>query len=151
MLDIGEESVYPASELSNFTPYAFTVEGIPCNSMEGFLQSLKFADREKQKEVCLLVGKKAKFKGKKKKWWVDQTLYWQGESLSRHSDTYQELLDNAFCELAKNPKFQEVLRATENEIITHSMGKKDPTKTVLTEEEFCMRLMAIRDKIKTSF
>jgi hypothetical protein len=28
-----------------------------------------------QKEVCKLVGKQAKFKGKKKKWYKTQTLY----------------------------------------------------------------------------
>lgn len=35
--------------------------------MEGLLQSFKFENHEMQKEVCKLVGKKAKFKGKKKK------------------------------------------------------------------------------------
>ena len=35
----------------------------------------KFQDPEMQKHVCTLVGKAAKFKGKKKKWWKTQTLY----------------------------------------------------------------------------
>lgn len=154
MLDIGEESVYPASELSNFTKYEFTVDGVLCNSMEGFLQSLKFKEIEKQKEVCLLVGKKAKFKGKKKKWWLEQTLYWQGQSFHRQSNEYQQLLDKAFFALSKNESFQRVLLDTKEEMITHSIGKSDPSKTILTEEEFCCRLMRIRDTLtseKTSF
>ena len=60
------------SALSNFAPHAFIIDGIECASMEGFLQSLKFSNPEMQKQVCTLVGKAAKFKGKKKKWY--QTL-----------------------------------------------------------------------------
>ena len=66
-MDIGSGTGYPSANLSNFSPHVFTVDGIECNSMEGFLQSLKFQDPEMQKHVCTLVGKKAKFKGKKKK------------------------------------------------------------------------------------
>ena len=54
--------------------------------MEGFLQRLKFKDPEMQKTVCLLVGKAAKFKGKKKKWYRTQTLYWQGKEIARDSE-----------------------------------------------------------------
>ena len=39
--------------------------------MGGFLQSLKFQDKEMQKYICTLVGKKAKFKGAKKNWKKD--------------------------------------------------------------------------------
>ena len=34
-----------------------------------------------QIEVCKLIGKKAKFKGKSKKWWKNQTLYWKGNPM----------------------------------------------------------------------
>ena len=67
-MDIGSGSGYPSSNLSNFSPHGFVVDGVECASMEGFLQSLKFQDPEMQKHVCTLVGKAAKFKGKKKKW-----------------------------------------------------------------------------------
>lgn len=66
-MDIGSGSGYPSSNLSNFSPHGFVVDGVECASMEGFLQSLKFQDPEMQKHVCTLVGKAAKFKGKKKK------------------------------------------------------------------------------------
>lgn len=74
-MDIGSGTGYPSADLSNFSPHVFTVDGIECNSMEGFLQSLKFQDPEMQKHVCTLVRKKAKFKGENKKWWKTQTLY----------------------------------------------------------------------------
>lgn len=63
-MDIGSGKEYPANALSNFAPHPFILDGIECNSFEGFLQSLKFSSVDMQKEVCKLVGKMAKFKGK---------------------------------------------------------------------------------------
>ena len=44
-MDIGSGTGYPSANLSNFSPHVFTVDGIECNSMEGFL---KFQDTEMQ-------------------------------------------------------------------------------------------------------
>ena len=146
-MDIGSGTGYPSANLSNFSPHVFTVDGIECNSMEGFLQSLKFQDPEMQKHVCTLVGKKAKFKCKNKKWWKTQTLYWKGEEISRDSERYQELLDEAFNALAQNTSFQKALLATQNATLTHSLGKKKTSETVLTRQEFTSRLNRIRSEL----
>lgn len=147
-MDIGSGSGFPSAALSNFAPHPFIFEGIECNSMKGLLQSFKFANPEMQKEVCKLVGKQAKFKGKKKKWWKDQILYWQGQSFKRDSLEYQELLDKAFAALATNTSFQKALLATGNATLTHSIGKNKIEETVLTAREFCSRLTKIREKLK---
>lgn len=147
-MDIGSGTGYPSANLSNFSPHVFTVDGIECNSMEGFLQSLKFQDPEMQKHVCTLVGKKAKFKGKKKKWWKTQTLYWKGEEIPRDSENYQKLLDKAFNALAQNTSFQKALLAKQNATLTHSIGKKKTSETVLTRQEFTSRLTRIRSELK---
>jgi hypothetical protein len=144
-MDIGSGKGGPA--LSNFAPRPFVFDGVECASMEGLLQCFKFKNPDMQVHVCTLVGKKAKFKGKKKKWWKTGKLYWQGEEIDRFSKEYQELLDRAFEALAKNVKFQKALRATGNAVLTHSIGKNDPKKTILTTTEFCGRLMSIRDKL----
>ena len=89
-MDIGSGTGYPSANLSNFHPYQFTVDDVPCNSMEGFLQSLKFSNPDMQAHVCTLVGKKAKFK--EKKWFRDQTLYWKGQPIKRDSQEYQDLV-----------------------------------------------------------
>lgn len=146
-MDIGSGTGFPSANLSNFTPHPFTIDGIECASMEGFLQSLKFSNPEMQKEVCRLTGKAAKFKGKKKKWWKTQTLYWLGVEIPRHSKEYQELLDRAFAALAKNTSFQKALLATGNAVLTHSIGKTNSNETVLTRAEFCSRLMKIRAEL----
>lgn len=147
-MNIGAGSGYPGSSLSNFAPHRFTIDGVECASMEGFLQSLKFKSADMQVEVCKLVGKAAKFRGKKKKWWRDQTLYWQGNPIARQSKGYQALLDRAYEALSENVKFQKALLATQNATLTHSIGKSKESETVLTEREFCSRLTNIRKLLK---
>ena len=144
-MDIGSGTGYPSAALSNFTPHPFEIDGVLCNSMEGFLQSLKFSNPDMQVEVCKLVGKQAKFKGKKKKWWRTQTLWWRGTEIKRDSAEYQKLLDRAFYALSQNEGFKKALIATGNATLTHSIGKNDPSTTVLTRQEFCSRLTKIRD------
>jgi hypothetical protein len=117
--------------------------------MEGFLQSLKFKDVEMQRYVCALVGKTAKFKGKGKNWWKTQTLWWLGKEYDRHGSKYQDLLDRAYKELAKNDGFKRALMATGSSTFTHSIGKNDESHTVLTEREFCGRLTKLRKEIVT--
>ena len=147
-MDIGSGSGYPSAALSNFAPHPFVIDGIECASMEGFLQSLKFSNPDMQKEVCKLVGKAAKFKGKKKKWWQTQTLYWQGQEIDRHSQEYQQLLDRAYAALAQNDSFRRALLATGTAALTHSIGKSNPSETVLTKAEFCGRLARLREQIQ---
>lgn len=147
-MDIGSGQSYPSAALSNFAPHPFIIDGVECASMEGFLQSLKFKNPEMQKYVCTLVGKAAKFKGKDKKWWKEQKLYWQGVEYERESDEYQLLLNRAYNALYQNSGFQRALEASKPSILTHSIGKTDPSRTVLTQAEFCGRLMKLRSGIK---
>jgi len=148
-MDIGSKQGYPASALSNFSPHPFVFDGVECNSMEGLLQSFKFKSIEMQAHVCTLVGKTAKFKGKKKNWYVTQKLYWKGKEIDRHSVEYQILLNNAFKALATNDSFRKALLATNDATLTHSMGKSDASHTILTTSEFCGRLIKIRNLLKT--
>ena len=55
-MDVGSKNGYPAGALSNFSPHPFIIDGVQCNSMEGFLQGLKFESKEMQEYVCSLVG-----------------------------------------------------------------------------------------------
>ena len=144
-MDIGSKNGYPASALSNFTPHPFIIDDIQCNSMEGFLQSLKFESEEMQKYVCTLVGFAAKKKGKNKNWRDKQTLYWKGVPIKRDSDKYQMLLNKAYNALYENGKFQSALKATNGATLTHSIGKNKKSETVLTTQEFCSRLTYLRD------
>lgn len=147
-MEIGSGAGFPGDALSNFAPHPFIIDGVECASMEGFLQSLKFSNPDMQREVCKLVGKAAKFKGKPKKWYRTQTLYWQGKEYKRDSEEYQELLDRAYNELGKNTGFQRALLATGNATLTHSIGKNKQSETVLTVKEFISRLYRLRAELQ---
>lgn len=147
-MDIGSGNSYPSNALSNFAPHPFIIDGVECASMEGFLQSLKFKNPEIQKHVCTLVGKAAKFKGKDKKWWKEQKLYWQGKEFAREGEEYQLLLNRAYNAIYQNTGFRNALEASKPAILTHTIGKNDETRTVLTQTEFCGRLMKLRAGIK---
>lgn len=145
-MNIGSQAGYPASKLSNFSGNRFTIDGVECYSMEGFLQALKFKNPEMQVEVCKLVGKAAKFKGKPKKWYREQVLHWKGTTIPRKSKEYQKLLDRAFQAMYDDSKsFRDALEVCKGVTFTHSMGKSNESETVLTNTEFLSRLTKLRD------
>ena len=149
-MDIGSNNKGPAKRLSNFTARGFIIDGVRCASMEGFLQALKFENIDSQKITCGFVGFAAKKKGKgrNKRWQSLQKLWWNGVAYDRKSKEYQELLTKAYDALSKNPDFRRDLLATQNAVFTHSIGHNDPTKTVLTEREFCKQLTRLRTKLR---
>lgn len=146
-IDISSKSKFPAGDLSNFTPYAFTFRGIDFVSMEALLQGLKFEGVEEQNKVFRLVGVEAKRKGRNRKWFLDQTLYWQGKPMKRESEEYRSLVEDAFNALSANKDFRRALLATVDKTLYHTMGESDPTRTVLTENEFCGILTNIRRRL----
>ena len=135
-MDIGSGHGYPASSLSNFAPHPF----------EGLLQAFKHSDPEVQRSICLLVGMAAKRRGKDH-WKTRQILFWRGVPYPRKSAEYQTLLDRAFEALSANEGFRRALLASGEAVLAHSLGKTDPTDTVLTRAEFCRRLTALRDRL----
>jgi len=148
-MNIGSGSGYPSSSLSNFSPHPFVFDGVECNSMEGLLQSFKFDKEHIQVEVCKLVGRAAKFRGKKrnKQWKQVQTLWWKGVAYKRDSDEYQNLLTRAYDALGTNTGFIDALKATNKAELTHSLGSSSEKHTVLTEREFVSQLYRLRDKL----
>lgn len=148
IIDIHSKGEYPSCSLSNFAEYEFYIDNVKCSSMEGFLQSLKFISNKKQKQVCLLSGKDAKNSTRRTlaqiRWRTTHNLYWQGKRINRFSDEYQKLLDRAYEALSENPYFQKALSASMSYTLTHSIGKTDVRKTVLTEFEFISRLERLR-------
>lgn len=66
----------------------------------------------------------------------------------RHGEVYQDFLDEAYTQLyTQNADAQKALLDSGNEVLTHSIGKT--TGTILTRDEFCSRLMAIRTELQT--
>ena len=136
--------------LSNFKNYAFILDGIPCASMEGLLQSLKTKNIRLQKEICLRSGMAAKRSFEKKwqnaRWKLTGILYWQGKAMRRGSDEYQHFLDRAYDALYTNGDFVKALIRAKDRTLTHGVGKHDTRKTVLTEYEFLSRIEKCRER-----
>lgn len=150
-MDIRGKSPGPAGALSNFSAHPFVFDGVKCTGAEGPIQSFKFDNPEVQQEVCKLSGREAKAKGQERNdaWKSAQKLWWQGQKYDRHSQAYQDLLDRLFDALFENRDFRAALLASGDEELTHSIGNPDPRETVLTEQEFCSRLMKLRIRLQS--
>lgn len=70
-LDIRSNGLYPSNVLSNLCSNRFVFDGIICGSMEGFLQSLKQKDPDKQRQICSMKGGNARKKSVTS-WQTDQ-------------------------------------------------------------------------------
>ena len=151
-LDISSYSEHPSSNLSNFSRFPFVLDEIRINSMEGFLQSLKFKDKKYQAIVCTFTGVNAKNKGKDANWKKNYILYWRGKEYLRNSDSYQNLLNRAYNALSLNKEFKACLMSFKDARFSHSIGRSSKSETILTEYEFCSRLQHLKDKglIKTN-
>ena len=141
-------SVPIESKLSNFNSYQFTIDGVECASMEGFIQSLKTDDIHVQRQLCTMVGRVAKRAGRLlPDWRPNQTLYWNGVTYNRHSEGYINLVTRAYSLLAnQNEEFRTLLISTGESTLTHKVGSQIMNETVLTEREFCDILIGIRSQ-----
>lgn len=151
ILDIKSKYPYPAGALSNFSAFPFTVDGIECASMEGFLQSLKTEDPDEQRIVCGLIGITAKEYFADSpcavRWKRTGFLHWQGKRIWRYGSAYRLLLDRAYDALFQNAEFRKALTAAGDAKLDHSIGKRFRCTTVLTRKEFIGQLNRLRKQL----
>lgn len=147
-LDIHSKGSWPSYALSNFYPHQFEFDGVQCGSMEGFLQSLKTNDKDRQILVCALSKKEAKQRSTDT-WKKEQNVYWNGKTYNRHGNQFQFLIRRAYRAMMKQcPRFRDSLAASGSKKLFHSIGKTNPRETILTENEFCSILTELRKQIK---
>ena len=148
-IDIKTKAPFPGGVLSNLAPHAFMLDSVACASMEGFLQGLKSADAGDQAVLCGLKGSEARERGQRYDWKTSGDLYWKGQPVDRLSDAYQRLLDRAYDALFdQSARFRAALAASGDAQLTHSIGKDDPTETILTTDEFISRLLRLRARLQ---
>ena len=144
-VDIWSKTEYPADVLSNLCSNGFRFDGMMCGSMEGFLQSLKQKDKDKQRQICSMKGKNAK-KMTSTGWQTDQTVWWKGNPIDRQSADYYSFVSAAYLAMfEQNERFRTALMSTRGMTLFHSRGEQNPYKTILTEHEFCQILTDLRD------
>lgn len=144
-LDIWSKSPYPANVLSNLCSNGFRFEGVLCGSMEGFLQSLKYQNIDKQRQICSMKGKNAK-NMTSTHWQTDQIVWWKGIAINRQSQEFHDLIRRAYKAMfEQNERFRIALMSTRGMELYHSKGERNPYKTILTQSEFCSILTEMRD------
>lgn len=144
-LDIRSNGLYPSNVLSNLCSNGFRFDGMICGSMEGFLQSLKQKDINKQRQICSMKGGNARKKSVTS-WQTDQKVWWKGREINRQSDEFTLLVENAYEEMfAQNERFRTALMQTRGMKLVHTTGENNSYKTILTPTEFCGILERIRD------
>ena len=144
-LDIRSNGLYPSNVLSNLCSNGFRFDGVVCGSMEGFLQSLKHREKDKQLQICSMKGGNAR-KRSVTSWQTDQIVWWKGQAIDRQGEEYQQLLRRAYQAMFdQSERFRAALMSTRGITLTHSSGEKNPYKTIITEQEFCQILTEMRD------
>ena len=145
-VDIWSKSPYPADVLSNLHSNGFRFDGTICGSMEGFLQSLKHQNPNKQRQICSMKGRKAKNMSASD-WQTDQIVWWKGKAIDRQSKEFMELVCRAYRAMfEQNKNFRAALMSTRGMTLYHTKGEHNPFKTILTEKEFCSILTDIREQ-----
>lgn len=144
-LDIRSNGIYPSNVLSNMCSNGFRLDGMICGSMEGFLQSLKRKELDKQRQICSMKGGNAR-KMSVTSWQTDQIVWWKGRAIDRQGEEFQQLIRRAYQTMfEQNERFRTALMQTRGIYLTHSSGEDNPYKTILTPNEFCGILMDLRD------
>lgn len=145
-VDIWSKSPYPANVLSNLHSSGFRFDGMVCGSMEGFLQSLKHKNPDKQRQICSMKGRNAKNMSASD-WLTDQIVWWRGKAIDRQSEEFMELVGRAYRTMfEQNKSFRTALMSTRGMTLHHTKGERNPFKTILTEKEFCSILTDIREQ-----
>ena len=144
-IDIRSDGLYPSNVLSNLCSNGFRFEGMVCGSMEGFLQSLKRKDPNKQRQICSMKGGNAR-KMSVTFWQTEQIVWWKGQAIDRQSNDFRQLIHRAYKAMFdQNERFRTALMQTRGIALIHTSGEDNPYKTILTPTEFCGILMDIRD------
>lgn len=144
-LDIRSNGLYPSNVLSNLCSNGFRLDGMVCGSMEGFLQSLKRKELDKQRQICNMRGGNAR-KMSVTSWQTDQIVWWKGQAIDRQSEEYQRLIRRAYQAMfEQSERFRAALMQTRGITLVHTSGEPSSYKTILTPSEFCGILMDLCD------
>ena len=149
--NLGDQSDPISEKLGNFSTSRFSLDDVECFSVEGFIQSLKFSDSEKQQAVAKLVGKEAKFKGKKagKRIAREGTVFWNGRTIKFRSPEHLALIERGIlAKFEQDEKAQQALLATGNAELIHNTGRAESPFTSLPSEHFIKIVKKIRSGLQ---
>lgn len=142
ILDISYKDPNSAS-LSNLFPHKFVIDGVTCQSMESFIQSLRVREEFIQREIC---ENYSGYMGYKMRlslpdWRKKGYVYWKGKSILRDSEDYNQLVTKAYEQLFyQNLVFRYCLINHKDDVLFHTIGCTDKKETLLTQDEYISQL-----------
>ena len=144
---MGDASDLVAFQLGNFAPADFVVDGVSCRSVESFIQALKFKDVQMQRAVCQMIGKEAKFAGKKqgKKVARDGMVYWKGETFPFHSERHRQWIEKGIrAKFSQDFESWHKLTLTGVRELIHETGQPESRFTSLPARQFVAIVESVR-------
>lgn len=149
--DIHTKGRPPEDILSNLCGNDFCFDDVQCGCMESFLRALNYRDMELQRKICFMTACESE-KYVSSEWQKGQTLWWKGEPIDRHSPEYAALIRGAYTAMYLwCGRFRDALMRSGEKRLIYDTGNDDPTKTILTDQEFCEVLTEMREARKAEY
>jgi predicted NAD-dependent protein-ADP-ribosyltransferase YbiA (DUF1768 family) len=151
IINVADENSKIGCMLSLFKKSTFEFGGIVFNSIESFLQAIKFDTKEKQIDIAQLEAYKARMKGKKltKKLIEDPFIYWEDKKIQIHSKEYYAIIYEAIKQkFVQNIEEKVALLLTEKEKIIFDNGFEEPKFNTFPNNVFIEMLHQIREELK---
>lgn len=149
--DICAREQHPEDILSNLCGNDFCFEDVQCGCIESFLQSLKFQDEKLQRKLCNIKAEELD-RYSIPDWSDTQPLWWKGRPINCLSPEYIDFISKVYMEMFLwCHRFRDALMATEGKRLVYNSGDTDPSKKVLTDEEFCKVLTKLREAEKDDY
>ncbi len=133
-----------AARLSNFSPDAFTLDGLAFASAEGFIQGIMWPEDHPNRAAAFAsVGFAAKKFGRTA---PRTAVWWGGQEIPFGSPEHHALIGRAIrAKFDQNPDAMAALLATKGLTLIHDLGRPESPTTSLPARVICAILTAIRD------
>lgn len=149
-INVGYKLKGPYSKvLSNLFPYEFTFRGKKLNSIESFFQGIKFKNKRMQDFVFKYSGLDSNNikVANDYDWKKTGVIYWQGKSIKRESEEYDDMIDELYISAIQNPLYRGVLENCDKDVI-HIIGAESKKETVFTRYEFEYQINCLINYLK---
>lgn len=148
ILDISYDDEISAP-LSNLFPHKFVIDGVKCQSMESFIQSLRVEDVDVQRKICEEYSGYMAYKMRLAlpDWTEKEIVYWQNKKIIREFEEYDKLITRAYDMLFENEVFRYFLNIAKDYVLIYNIGGKSIDKTLLTQDEYIGQLNRLIKKL----
>jgi len=149
VLNISSKSKdWRAKRLSNFSDDPFVIDGVEINSVEGFIQGIKFYENHHYRRECFRANTikeklRAQYLGRKMA--EKKFVWWKGEKIKYGSRKHHKLIERAIrAKFEQNREAMRALLATRGIKLIHQIGQRELKKSSLPAKLFCKILTKIR-------